>query len=171
MTHISKILIYALVLTSTKVFACSCKVPENLKAIQDLEFENSESIFIAEVLEVDTSKNSFTFKIIESFKGEEKEEIYNGKYDEMCGPIVNETGKWLIYGNPNNKNQIVINYCGLTRSFKKPENNVSATKPPMPPKPNEKVTKSEEEKEMTDWRLRAKSDLTNEVKQLRKRKK
>nr|WP_298996048.1 hypothetical protein [uncultured Allomuricauda sp.] len=171
MKHIYKILICALVLTSTKVCACLCKVLESLKEIQDLEFKNSECIFIGEVLEVDAFNDSFRFKVIESFKGEERGEIYNGKYDALCGPIINETGKWLIYGNFNKENQIIINHCGLTRSFNKPESNISASKPPMPPQPDEKVTESEEKKEMAKWRLRAKSDLSNEIKALRKRKK
>ncbi|WP_396591161.1 hypothetical protein [Allomuricauda sp. R78024] len=172
MKHIYKILICALVLTSTKICACSCKVPESLKEIQDSEFENSECIFIGEVLEVDAFNNSFKFKVIESFKDEKSGEIYNGKYDALCGPIINETGKWLIYGNFNDENQIVINHCGLTRSFNKPENNISTLNPPpMPPQPDEKVTESKDEKEITKWRLRAKSDLNNEIIALRKRKK
>ncbi len=164
-----KILIWILILTSSKAIACTCSVPKSLKAIQDYEFENSECIFIGEVLEIDDVRSVFTFKVLESFKGEEHETIYIGKYDQMCGPIIDETGNWLIYGNFNDENQIVINHCGLTRSFNKPEDNISATKPPMPPPPNKQETESDIEKKMTEWKLRAKSDLENEINELRKR--
>ncbi|WP_127136573.1 hypothetical protein [Flagellimonas oceanensis] len=87
----------------------------------------------------------------------------------MCGPIIDKTGNWLIYGNFNDENQVVINHCGLTRSLNSPEDNISATKPPKPPLPNEKETESEIERKITEWRLRAKSDLENEIKELRKR--
>jgi hypothetical protein len=164
-----KILIWFLILTSSKAIACTCSVPKSLKAIQDYEYEISECIFIGEVLEIDSILSRFTFKVLESFKGVENGTIYIGKYDPMCGPIIDEIGKWLIYGNFNDENQIVINHCGLTRSFKRPEHNVSATKPPMPPLPNKKETKSEIEKEMTEWRLRAKLDFENEINELRNR--
>jgi len=164
------ILIWILILTSSEAIACTCSVPKSLKAIQDYEYEISECIFIGEVLEIDSIPSRFTFKILESFKGVENGTIYIGKYDPMCGPIIDETGKWLIYGSFNDENHIVINHCGLTRSFKRPEHNVSATEPPIPPTlPNKKETESEFEKEIIKWRLRAKSDLENEIKSLQER--
>ncbi len=164
-----KILVWTLMLVSIRGVACTCSVPKSLKAIQDFEFENSECIFIGEVLELDPDSSIFKFKVVESFKGEEIGTVYSGKYDKMCGPIIDETGNWLIYGNFNDENQIVINHCGLTRSFNKPENNISATKPPPPPTPNKKETESEVEKQIADWRLRAKSDLESEINGLRRR--
>jgi hypothetical protein len=75
----------------------------------------------------------------------------------------------LIYGNFNSDNLIEINYCGLTRSFKNPQNNISASKPPPPLPPNAKKSKSQTEKERYEWKLRAKTDLENEIIDLRKR--
>lgn len=163
-----KIFIWFLIITSSKAVACTCSVPKSLKAIQDYEYEISECIFIGEVLEIDSELNIFTVKVLESFKGVENGTIYIGKYDPMCGPIIDQTGKWLIYASFNDENHMVINHCGLTRSFKRPEHNVSATKPPMPPLPNKKVKESGVEKKITDWRLRAKSDLEHEISELRK---
>jgi hypothetical protein len=169
MKFVLKIMVGTLMLASTKMIACTCSFPKNLKAIQDYEFENSECIFIGEVIEIDPINSLFQFKVVESFKGEEIGTVYTGNYDQMCGPIIDQTGNWLIYGNFNNENQIVINHCGLTRSLNSPEDNISATKPPKPSLPNEKETESEVERKMTEWRLRAKSDLENEIKKLRNR--
>ena len=162
-------LLFLTFLVTSKAFACDCKVPKSLKAVQDREFENSECIFIGEVIKIDTEKNSFEIKVIESFSGDEIGKIYSGIYDDLCGPIIDEKGKWLIYANYSSDNLIEINACGITRSFKRPEYNVSATRPPEPLPPNEKESKSKAEKKRAEWKLRAKSDLENEIIDLRKR--
>ena len=163
------ILFSILILPTTKGFACSCAIPKSLKAIQDYEFENSDCIFIGEVLEFDSTYNTFKIKVVESFNGDEKGKIYNGVYDQQCGPIIDGNGKWLVYGNINSENQLEINTCGLTRSFKNPESNVSATKPPRPAQPNEIISEAESRKQLDEWRAKAKSDLENEIIDLRKR--
>jgi len=106
-----------------KSFACTCGRPISIEAIQIGEFEDSECVFIGEVLEVNRKEKSFKIKVIESFKGSDEETIYAGTYDEQCGPIINEKGKWLIYGDLNDENVIEVNICGLTRSFTNPEYN------------------------------------------------
>jgi hypothetical protein len=148
---------------------CDCAISKSLKATQDREFENSECIFIGEVLEINSEKDTFKVMVIESFNGDENGIIYDGKFNRYCEPIIDEKGKWLIYGNFNSDNLIEINYCGLTRSFKNPQNNISASKPPPPLPPNAKKSKSQTEKERYEWKLRAKTDLENEIIDLRKR--
>lgn len=164
-----QILFLLLTLSSIGANACSCAIPKSLNAIQDYEFENSECIFIGEVIEIDASHENFKTKVVESFSGDKIGTVYNGIYDKFCGPIIDEKGKWLIYGNFNSENLLEINTCGLTRSFENPENNISVTKPPRPLPPNKKESKSQIEKEITEWKLRAKSDLEIEITDLRKR--
>lgn len=106
-----------------KSIACTCGIPISIEATQIGEFEDSECVFIGEVLEVNSEENSFKIKVIESFKGSDVETVYVGTYDEQCGPIIYEKGKWLIYGDLNNENIIEVNECGLTRSFVNPEYN------------------------------------------------
>jgi hypothetical protein len=154
---------------TSKVFACDCKVPKSLKAIQDREFENSECIFIGEVFKIDTDKNTFEIKVIESFRGNKIGTVHIGIYDQLCGPVIDEKGKWLIYGNYNSDNLIEINACGISRSFGNPEYNTLATRPPKPISPNEKESESQAEKKRAEWKLKAKSDLENEIADLRKR--
>jgi len=165
----TKVLIFLIALSATKIFACDCKNLGNLKVLQEIEFDNSECVFIGEVLEIDSDNNTFKVKVIESFKGNELGKTYNGIYDKFCGPIIDEKGKWLIYGNFNSKNQVEINYCGLTRSLSHPENNVSGSKPPEPLQPYKTESKSQSEKKRIEWILRAKSNLENEIIDLRHR--
>ncbi|QWX85417.1 hypothetical protein H0I23_07190 [Cellulophaga sp. HaHaR_3_176] len=164
-----QILFLILTLISYNAFACTCSIPKSLKAIQDYEFQNSDCIFIGEVLKIDFENSTFEIKVVESFNGDGIGNIYEGTYDNYCGPIINKEGRWLIYGNYNTENLIEINACGLTRSFENPENNVSATTPPEPLPPNKKESKTQAENERTEWKLRAKYDLENEVTDLRKR--
>jgi len=169
MKHTLNILLLILTLISSKAIACNCTIPKSLKAIQDYEFENSECIFIGEIIKIDSENNSFEIKIVESFNGDEIGKTYSGIYDKYCGPIIDEKGKWLIYGNFNSENLIEINTCGLTRSLENPENNISATIPPEPLAPNETESKAKFEKQRAEWKIRAKSDLEKEIIDLRKR--
>ncbi|MBS9462507.1 hypothetical protein KIM67_08800 [Flagellimonas sp. 389] len=155
-------------LISLKSFACICKF-KKLPELQKLEFENSESIFIGEVVEIDTLYRTFKIKVLESFSVDVIGTVYNGSNDKFCGPTVNEKGKWLIYGNFNAENLLEINTCGLTRSFEHPENNISVTRLPIPPPSNTKESESQVEKRKKERKLRTKSDLEKEIALLRKR--
>ena len=156
-------------LISSKSLACDCKISKNLKDIQKREFTESKYIFIGEILKIDSKKHTFEIKVIESFKGVLNGKVYRGIYNQSCGPIIDKSGKWLIYANRKSDNLIQIRACGITRSFKNPESNISATKIPNPPPLNQ--TKSQNMKVQSNWKLRAKSDLENEIAELRKKNK
>ncbi|PQB07308.1 hypothetical protein BST83_09175 [Polaribacter filamentus] len=160
------ILLLIITLISTKAIACNCSIPKSLKAVQDYEFENSECIFIGEVLKIDSEKNTFEIRVVESFNGDEIGKIYSGIYDNQCGPTIDGKGKWLIYAN-SYENKIEINTCGLTRSFEYPESNITATSEFL--KTYEKEYK--QEKRDSDLKFRAQLDLKNEIINLRKRRK
>ena len=102
------------------LFACSCPVYKNLEIFQFGEFEQSECVFIGEVLEFNPEKMSFRIKVIDSFKGTENGLIYEGTYDQQCGPIINGLGKWIFYGHTDSNGVLNVNECGLTRSFENP---------------------------------------------------
>lgn len=154
-------------LISNQSIACDCRDSKDLKEIQNREFTNSKYIFIGEISKIDTKKHTFEVKVIESFKGVKNGKVYRGVYDKLCGPIINEVGKWLIYGTSYSDNAIKVNVCGLTRSFKNPGHIISATKPPKP-LPS-KASKSQIEKETIAWKERAKAGLAKEIAVLRKR--
>ena len=154
-------------LISNQSIACDCRDSKDLKEIQNREFTNSKYIFIGEISKIDTKKHTFEVKVIESFKGAKNGKVFKGLYNKLCGPVIDEVGKWLIYGTSYSGNTIKVSVCGLTRSFKNPEHIFSVTKPPKP-LPS-KASKSQIEKETIAWKERAKSDLAKEIAVLRKR--
>ena len=160
-------IVFLFFLISSKLFACNCKNSNNLKEVQNREFKYSEYIFIGEILEIDSKKYTFKVKVIENFKGNNVGKVYSGKYDEVCGPIINEKGKWIIYAIKGSGNFIKINSCGITRSLKTPENNINATRQPKPPTANE--TKVQTQKKLNEFHLKAETDLKNEIIELRNR--
>ena len=102
------------------VFACSCPVYKNLEIFQFGEFEQSECVFIGEVLEFNPEEKSYRIKVVDSFKGTENGLIYEGTYDQQCGPIINGVGKWIFYGHTDSNGVLNVNECGLSRSFENP---------------------------------------------------
>lgn len=160
------IALFLFCMISNQLIACDCRDSKDLKEIQNREFTNSKYIFIGEILKIDTKKHIFEVKVSESFKGAKNGKVYRGVYNKLCGPIINEFGKWLIYATSNSCNYIKVNVCGLTRSFKNPEHTISVTKPPKPLPSN--ASKSQIDKETISWKERAKADLAKEIADLRK---
>jgi hypothetical protein len=149
-------------LISSKLTACECTIPKDLTSVQTNEFENSDCIFVGEVIVLDSEKGTFKVKVAESFNGDKKGEIYNGIYNFTCEPIINKKGKWLIYGNINEDGFLEISLCGLTRSFTNPENNLQIFI-----LGTDLMTDRETEKQKKERIKKAKSDLSNEIKLLR----
>jgi len=108
------------ILIGFKSFACSCPVFKNLERLQLSEFERSECIFIGEVLEINAENNTYKIKVLDSLKGTENGQVYEGTYDTQCGPTIYELGKWIFYGRTDSNGILKVNECGLTRTFKNP---------------------------------------------------
>lgn len=145
-------------------YACDCKSFETIKEKQDFEYENSNSIFIGEILEINHVNHTLKVKIIELFKGTKDDQIINGKFDEQCGPYISSKGKWLIYGNIIG-NILEIKPCGLTRSIINPKENPIT----IPPPPDANLNKSELKQKHLEWLNREKEELKKEINLLRKK--
>ncbi|WP_417558856.1 hypothetical protein [Mesoflavibacter zeaxanthinifaciens] len=160
-TQILLILFLTLLIPNTSS-ACECPIPKSLELVQNREFENSDCILIGEVLEINPQNDTFKVKVIESFNGDENGKVYNGIYNRYCEAIIDQKGKWLIYGNIDEQGLLEIKPCGLTRSFTNPENNfqvfVLGTQLGVKP---------ETDKEKTKRIKKAHSDLINEIEILR----
>ena len=116
-------------------FCCSCNFELEYSESLEHEIKESECIFLADVVEIDTSTSTFKFIIIEEFGVIEAGHSMIGNYNRYCGPIVDEPGLWLLYGNTNIDGQFSINSCGLTRSLNNPNSNIISKIPP-PNDPN-----------------------------------
>ena len=149
--------------------ACICP-PTRLSDKQKEEIENSEYIFIGNVIEIDESNHTYKIRIIESLKNCAIEGlVYEAKNWKSCDPYINSTGKWLIYAQMED-GYIKTNLCGISRSFKKPQDVISSI-PPPPLIENESNKEYERKREL--WKQedqkRSKQDLENEIENLRKR--
>ena len=133
-----------------ELFACTCPVYKNLEIFQFGEFEQSECVFIGEVLEFNPLEKSYRIKVVDSFKGTDNGLIYEGTYDQQCGPIINGLGKWIFYGHTDSNGVLNVNECGLTRSFENPEHDFL-----------------DFEKSKSEIRKQAQTDLELEIESLR----
>jgi len=157
-----------LLLISFKSFACTCAI-KKLSDWQKSELENSECIFIGEVIDINNSDLTFKIKVTESLDGGDSNgNIYIGKNWKYCSPYVSETGRWIVYGHMED-GFLRLNMCGISRSFDYPIVN------PLPPSPElyEKQM-TEIEKQNLIEKIRAEnmkialSDLELEIIALRK---
>tara|TARA_R100001369_G_scaffold85764_2_gene119696 strand:- start:805 stop:1080 length:276 start_codon:yes stop_codon:yes gene_type:complete len=62
------------------VYSCNCPIVKDLNKIQEYEYENSECIFVGEVLSVNLDNHTFEIEVIESFDETNSGTIYTGKY-------------------------------------------------------------------------------------------
>ena len=137
---------------------------------QKYEVENSEYIFIGEVLEIDNSTDTYVVKVIENLKNCDNEGvIYIGKNWTTCNPNIDSKGKWLIYAKLD-KYYLRVNSCGISRSLDNPQKVFNSVAPPIPKK-NE--TKEEYMIKRDEWKKvntkKSKEDLINEIKALKER--
>ena len=151
------------------MFGCICPPKIDIPKIQKNEIENSDCIFIGEVLKV-YDDLTYKIKVIESLDGgDEIGNIYIGRNSGNCEPFIENTGKWIIYAN-NDNNLLEANGCGISRSFEYP---VIKPLAPPPAKLNDS-TKSKEEQKADFIKLRQKSfqigmsQLNSEISTLRK---
>ena len=123
-----KHLVIIIILISFKSFACDCVI-KRLSDWQKSELENSECIFIGEVIEVNEADLTFKIKLTESLDGGDSiGNVYVGKNWKYCSPYVEKNGKWIVYGNMED-GFLRLNMCGISRSFDYPIVN------PLPPSP------------------------------------
>lgn len=164
---IRKILLFMVLISTHYVKSCDCKTPKTLKAIQQTEILQSDYIFVGEVMSFDFNTNTFEIRVIESFKGSFNEETIVGHFDAYCGPNINSKGRWIIYSHKGSNEEIIINACGLTRSFIEPESNIMASDAPLPPPANHIETNDETNNDLMERKIKAKVDLQKEIEILR----
>ncbi len=74
-------------------------------------------VFYGELIKRDTIHQTYSFKIIELFKGIYTSKIIEGVPTESnCGLFPDKKGLWIVYGNFNNDNKISLSMCSPTQS-------------------------------------------------------
>lgn len=162
-------LVIILLLVSLKSFACSCKT-KTLSEWQKYELENSDYIFIGEVIEVNNSDFTFKIKVLESLDGRNSiGAVYIGKNWKNCSPYVKDIGKWIVYGNIKD-GFLRLNMCGISRSFDNPIVNALPLSPELYEKNKTEKKRKKISKKLHSENMKiALSDLELEVIALRKR--
>ena len=163
------LIILNFILTVNNSSACTCP-PMRLSDHQKEEIDNSEYIFIGEVIEIDSSTDIYKIKVIESLKNSDNEGvIYTGKNWNSCSPYIDSKGKWLIYAKMEN-DYLRVNLCGISRSFDNPQKIINSIPPPLP---KENETKKEHRIRREEWKRvnkeKSKKDLNKEINALKER--
>jgi len=163
-----KYLLFTILLISIYGFACSCPPIFKLAQIQKIEIENSECIFIGEVIEVDNEELTYKIRVTESLDGNDiPGNIYTGKNWKGCEPFIEENGKWIIYGHMED-GFLSTNKCGISRSFENPVIVIKLKELEL------YENKTQSEKKLIFQKLRdeeimkARKELENEIEHLRK---
>ncbi|WP_405207178.1 hypothetical protein [Aquimarina sp. LLG6339-5] len=160
---------FILIFLSVKMFPCTCGL-SRLSDKQKWEMENSECIFIGEVLEIDSANHTYKVKVVESLDGgDEVENIYLGKNWTSCTPYIGKKGKWIIYGYME-EGFLRLNLCGISRSFNYPV--VNPAPPPFPQlneKPKSKIERKNQSKKRRSKDIeKGLTELNAEIDVLRK---
>ena len=167
MKHIRNILITISIFISSQTFGCDCKNLGPLDSLRQISYNESDFVFLGELIEVDTIYFTFTFRIIEKFKGEVRNSIIKGKCFDSCSIFPRDKCLWIIYADTK-EGLIDINQCLASRSEMNP---ICINCYDIPdPYSNEKE-KKEYEKEIELLKRKAIYDWKNEIEILRQRKK
>jgi hypothetical protein len=166
MRYIKNILLILSISFSIQVVACDCKNLGPLDSLRQISFNESDFVFLGELIELDTIDHTYTFRIIESFKGENKDSIIKGKYFDSCSKFPRDKSRWIVYADLR-ENLIDINQCLASRSELNP---ICIFCYEIPPPVSNEIEKKEFEKEMTSLKNKALEDWTKEIEILRKMK-
>ena len=135
MKSIRYISLLIIILISVKTYSCDCKRLGPIEKLRQISFDHSDIVFLGELVEVNINEKTFTFNIIESFKGKFNTQLIKGESSYGCSFLPRDKCRWIVYAKFNEKNLIEINQCLASRSELNPYC-ISCGTPPPPPKKN-----------------------------------
>ncbi|MBZ4042146.1 hypothetical protein [Flavobacterium hibisci] len=138
-------------------FSCDCKPIDRENRIEK-GLKQSEIVFYGEVIKVDSVSKTFTFKIIELFKGKYNSQYIKGKEFTSCSILPIQKQLWIVYANfRKDKTTIDISGCGPSTGFKPYQSYFS----PPPPKDTLLISKDSKIELLSDYVWKLKSDNQN----------
>ena len=120
-------------------FSCDCP-PHKKETIVEKGINYADLIFYGELIEIDTIKNNFDFRIIELFKGKYHSEIIHGKsLENNCQIFPYKKDLWIVYANLEKDQTISLSHCLPSQTIEIPPGFL----PPIPivKFDNSKITK------------------------------
>ncbi|WP_162128372.1 hypothetical protein [Flavobacterium phycosphaerae] len=161
---IDKIWILSLMICWNFSFACKCFEIEK-EVMVEKGLKNADIVFYGELIKSDSIQETYTFRIIELFKGNFKSAIISGKTTSDCSIFPFEKGFWIVYSKLSKDKIIDISMCSPSQSM-----DFGFGYPPPPPKINingKLVNPSETEIRLFELEYKNKS-LSNFIYQLEK---
>lgn len=111
-------------------FACDCP-PIKKKNIVENGIKNYDLVFYGEVIKSDTINETYSFKVIDFFKGKVNGKYIEGKTNSNCSILPKKGDLWIVYTEINNDSYIDLSICSPSQSF---EYGLGFAIPP-PPRP------------------------------------
>ena len=100
------------------VLACKCKELSR-DSLVSISMRGSDVVFLGELVSF-PSANTFTFKIIEQFKGNHTDSLIHGRTYDLCSVHPKGEGSWIIYANFQKDSLIRIDGCGPSIHYSEP---------------------------------------------------
>lgn len=92
-------------------FSCHCP-PHERETMVSKGLEGAEIVFYGELTKIDTINQTYSFRVIELFKGDFKSSIINGKsLNNNCEIFPFKKDLWIVYASFNKDNTIHMNSC------------------------------------------------------------
>ncbi|MBP1675520.1 MAG: hypothetical protein H6Q20_79 [Bacteroidetes bacterium] len=148
------------------IYSCDCREVQSIEQLRQLSYEYCELVFIGKLIDYKEADSTYTFQIIELFKGDYKETIIKGKLFDSCSSFPRNKDIWIVYCNFRENNYIDINMCTSSRSETEPF--CSATEIPAPPRRfMNKKEKEKYKKEELRLFMKAQQEWKDEIEWLR----
>jgi len=97
-------------------FACKCVEYDKDKMVE-YGIQKYDIVFYGQLVKLDTINQTYSFKILELFKGIFPSKIIEGvSQGGNCGLFPDKKGLWIVYGNFNNEGKISLSMCSPTQS-------------------------------------------------------
>ncbi|WP_269236595.1 hypothetical protein [Flavobacterium flavigenum] len=137
-------------------FSCDCK-PIDRENIIEKGLKLSEIVFYGEVIKVDSVSKTFTFRIIELFKGKYNSQYIKGKEFTSCSILPIQKQLWIVYADfRKDKTMIDISGCAPSIGFNPPQNSF-----PPPPQISNPYKRKEKQLELLSesvWKLQLENE-------------
>ncbi|MCI9846887.1 hypothetical protein [Flavobacterium pectinovorum] len=91
-------------------FSCDCKILDKETMINKA-LKYSDIVFYGEVIKFNPITGTYSFKIIELFKGETNAVLVKGTNSTSCSITPTKKDLWIVYANFNNDKTISISQC------------------------------------------------------------
>ncbi|MGC4039754.1 MAG: hypothetical protein QM710_02875 [Flavobacterium sp.] len=113
---LKKYLIWGIFICWNFSFACECK-PQRIETLVQRGLSFADIIFYGEVIQTDTINQTYTFKIIELFKGKYTSRIIKGDAKTSCSVSPNKNEFWIVYASLGKDKSIDISMCSPSQTI------------------------------------------------------